>query len=107
MDLKNFDDGDGMISKAELMKVMKDPQSKAVLKGLNVDILFLLELQSMLFPKPDSRVSFRAIMELMLMCRGDLPVTVQHMASNQAAVMRMIGALEAHLMRAIKQCVNP
>jgi voltage-gated sodium channel len=97
MDLKNFDDGDGLISRSELMKVMKDPQSKAVLRGLNVDILFVLELQSMLFPKPDSRVSFRAIMELMLMCRGDLPVTVQHMASAQASMISQLGKFEARL----------
>merc|ERR1719375_1695501 len=54
MDLKQFDNGDGMITRQELMSVMRDPQSKAVLRGLNVDQLFLLELQSMLFPKPDS-----------------------------------------------------
>merc|ERR1712139_303568 len=51
--LKRYDNGDGMISHQELMDVMGESQSKAVLKGLNVDRLFVLELQSMLFPKKD------------------------------------------------------
>merc|ERR1719160_85468 len=99
--LKKFDNGDGMISSQELMHVMKDPQSKAVLRGLNVDRLFLLELQSMLFPRPDSQVSIKGIMELMLMCRGDLPVTVQHIASAQASLISVLNKFEERLQHSL------
>lgn len=97
MDLKQFDNGDGMITRQELMSVMRDPQSKAVLRGLNVDQLFLLELQSMLFPKPDSTVAIKGIMELMLLCRGDLPVTVQHIASAQASMIWQLDKFEQRI----------
>merc|ERR1711998_240327 len=78
VELKKFDDGDGEVTKEELDKVMADPHSKAVLHSLNVDRLFLTELQSTLFQKKDSRVPIKGIIELMLMCRKDLPSTVQH-----------------------------
>jgi hypothetical protein len=99
--LKKFDNGDGMISRDELMTVMKDPQSKAVLRGLNVDRLFLLELQSMLYARPDSQVSIKGIMELMLMCRGDLPVTVKHIASAQASLISVLNKFEERLQHSL------
>jgi hypothetical protein len=96
-DLKKFDDGDGLITKAELLSVMNNASSKQVLKSLKIDRLFLLELQTMLFPKPDSHVTIRGIMELMLLCRGDLPVTVQHIASAQASMISLMGKFEQRL----------
>jgi hypothetical protein len=97
LDLKKFDNGDNTISKSNLMQVFKDKQSRAVLKSLNIDRLFLLELQQMLFPKDDSVVSIKVIMELMLMCRGDLAVTVQHIASAQASLFWSLEQFEKRL----------
>jgi len=94
VNLMKFDDGDGMITKDELKHVMDDPTSKVVLKQLNVDRLFLLELQQLLFPTPDTEVHIKGLIELMLMCRGDLPVTVRHLASSQASLLSMIMAVE-------------
>merc|ERR1711924_201956 len=94
LDLKKFDDGDGMVTRSELLQVMKDPQSIVVLRGLNVDRLFFIELQQMLFTYEQSTVPIKVIMELLLMCRGDFPVTVQHMASSQAALFWQLDQLE-------------
>merc|ERR1719478_1872987 len=86
--LMSFDnEGNGMITKDELKHVMNDPESRSVLKQLHVDRLFLMELQELLFVTPDSAIHVKAIMELMLMCRGDLPVTVKHLAASQAAML--------------------
>merc|ERR1712151_1373800 len=79
------------------MHVFSDKASKAVLRSLNIDRLFLLELQSMLFPKPNSVVSIKVVMEIMLMCRGDLPVTVQHIASAQASVFSALDQFETRV----------
>lgn len=94
LSLKKFENADGMISYSALQRVFSDKQAKAVLKRLNIDRLFLLELQQLLFHKPDTVVTHKAIMEVMLMCRGDLPVTVQHLASAQAAMYGSIHNLE-------------
>lgn len=92
--LKECDDGDGMISHPELLKVMFNPQSKAALKQLNVDRLFLMELQKMLFPKPDSVVPIKSVMELMLMCRGDLPASVKSLSSGLSYVSTVLHNFE-------------
>ena len=84
VDLKKYDNGDGMLTRKELNAVLTTTQSKAILQNLQIDRLFLLELQSMLFVNPDAQVSIQAIMQLMLSCRGDLPVTVLHLARAQA-----------------------
>ena len=97
MELKKFDDGDGMITREELEQVMHDEDSKAVLASLNVDRLFLTELQSALFQKKGERVTISGIIELMLMCRGDLPSTVQHIATGQAFMHSLISKLDKHL----------
>lgn len=94
LQLKRFDNGDGMITKDELDKVMNDSTSREVLQQLNVDRLFSLQLQQVLFPKDDSEVPIKGIMELMLMCRGDLSVTVKHLASSQAAMVSTVNAFE-------------
>jgi hypothetical protein len=103
MELKKFDDGDGMITREELDKVMHDEHSKAVLASLNVDRLFLTELQSALFQKKGERVTISGIIELMLMCRGDLPSTVQHIATGQAFMHSLITRLDKHLTKQLQQ----
>jgi hypothetical protein len=97
MDLKKFDDGKGNISKHGLMEVMEDPQSKAVLQSLNVDRLFLLQLQAMLFPTPEAQVSIKGVLELMLMCRGDSITTVQTLASGLLYLSGLIQNIERHI----------
>merc|ERR1712232_1071453 len=82
--MKFDDDGDGMVSKSELERVIRNPKSIAVFRSLDVNVPYLMELQKMLYPKKDARVPMKAIMELMLMCRGSLATTVKHMTSGQA-----------------------
>jgi len=112
-DLKQFDGGDGKISQEELLQVMSNPSSKAVLKKLNINRLFLLELQKMMFTKPGQQVSIKSALTLMVMCRGDNPTTVEAMAGGLLSVVREISdvknslekdmkSLEAHIRRDIK-----
>merc|ERR1712172_439626 len=82
---------------------MNDPQSIAVLRSLNIDIVFLCQLLSILFPESDSTVPMIGIMELMLMCRGDLPITVLHMASGQAFLHDKIVKLEQSMLHHLKE----
>merc|ERR1719353_2137908 len=79
-DLKQFAGPDGRLTHAELLKVMENPNSKAVLKKLNINRLFLMELQKMLFPRKGSQASIKTILELMILCRGDNPATVETLA---------------------------
>jgi hypothetical protein len=112
-DLKQFDGGDGKISQEELLQVMSNPNSKALLKKLNINRLFLLELQKMMFTKPGQQVSIKSALTLMVMCRGDNPTTVEAMAGGLLSVVREISdvknsleknmkSLEAHMRRDIK-----
>merc|ERR1719506_746345 len=81
-DLKQFDGGDGKISQKELLRVMKHPQSKALMKKLNINRLFLMELQRMMFPHEHSQVTIKAVLELMILCRGDNQATVEAIAGG-------------------------
>jgi len=92
-DLKEFDGGDGKISQQELLKVMHNPKSKALLKKLNINRLFLLELQKMMFTKPGQQVSIKACLELMVMCRGDNATTVESLAGGLLAVIGEVTTL--------------
>mmetsp|Transcript_80504 Transcript_80504/g.139705 ORF Transcript_80504/g.139705 Transcript_80504/m.139705 type:complete len:114 (+) Transcript_80504:2-343(+) len=44
----------------------------------------------MLFPEPTAEVSIESIMDLILMCRGDLLPTVKHVISGQAFTRWMV-----------------
>merc|ERR1719247_2243282 len=73
LELKKFDDGDGMITHEELVEVLQDPHSQEILHSLDIDRLFLTELQSALFRSGGERVPIKGILELVLLCRGELP----------------------------------
>jgi len=67
---------------------MNNPNSKALLKKLNINRLFLLELQKMMFTRPDSQVTIKSCLELMVMCRGDNPTTVEALAGGLLSIIR-------------------
>jgi len=84
--LEKYGNADGCLTRKGLSKVMRTKRSKDVLSHLNVDELFVTELQTTLFKGADTEVPIKGIIELMLMCRGDMPCTVQHMATGQAFI---------------------
>lgn len=84
LELNKFDnDGNGMISQAELSAVMADPFTHKVMHHLDVDVGYLAAVQPMLLPNIDSEASIESIMDLILACRGSLPVTVKHLVNSQ------------------------
>jgi voltage-gated sodium channel len=89
-DLKQFDDGDGKISQHELHEVMCNPNSKALLKRLNINRLFLMELQKMMFPKSSSQVTIKSVLELMILCRGDNATTVEAMSGGLLSIINTL-----------------
>jgi len=97
--LKKFDDGDGLISKKELDEVMNAPHSMVVLDRLNVDRVFMKALQQMFFKNEDMQIPIKAVMELMLSCRGDCPATVHTVASSISYLATTMMQLERHLVR--------
>jgi hypothetical protein len=62
-ELQQFDGGDGKISQIELMSVMNNPNSLALINKLNINRLFFLELAKMMFAKPGAQVSIKNILE--------------------------------------------
>jgi len=86
VELKRFDeDGNGLISPDELQHVMRDPQAMYVLNSLEVDTHSLQEMMDMILQQSESNeVTIGLIMDLMLMCRGDLPSTVKHLVTYEA-----------------------
>merc|ERR1719362_804664 len=86
VELKRFDeDGNGLISPEELQHVMDDPQALHVLNSLEVDTHSLQEMMDMILQQSESNeVTIGLIMDLMLMCRGDLPSTFKHLVTYEA-----------------------
>merc|ERR1719433_2295733 len=101
VELKRFDeDGNGLISPDELQHVMQDPQALYVLKSLEIDIHALQEMMNMIYQQGESNeVTIGFIMDLMLMCRGDLPSTVRHLVTYEA-LTRWAITTEVQQMRA-------
>lgn len=93
VDLNNFAGEDGKISQAELFEVMNNPKSRALLRKLNINCAYVLELQRMMFTRPGQSVSIKTILELLVMCRGDVPTTVETMAGGLLSVIHEITTL--------------
>jgi voltage-gated sodium channel len=81
-ELKKFDDGDSLISEDELNEVMVDPLSVAVLEKIGVDVFFLQTLQVMTYEDPDTQVPIHEILDQMLSCRRQMPVTMKHLITQ-------------------------
>jgi hypothetical protein len=88
--LTECDDGDGKISQDELSGIINSPKSKALLRRLNINHAFLVELQRGLYKKPGQSVSIQDILELMVQCRGENVSTVETMSG---ALVRVITEL--------------
>merc|ERR1719362_1563668 len=85
VELKRFDeDGNGLIDPDELKHVLEDPQALDVLQSLEIDLHSLKEMMNMIYQQGMGEVTIGFIMDLMLMCRGDLPTTVRHLVTYEA-----------------------
>lgn len=90
LELKKFDDGDGLISEDELNELMCDDKSVHVLDAMGIDIPFLQTLQVMTYEDPDTTIPISEILDQMLTCRRDLPATVKHLILGQHLTIWML-----------------
>jgi len=97
LELKKFDDGDGMITEEELSELMTEPKSVEVLEALGVDVNFLQTLQVMTYEFPDAEVSIPDLMDQMLMCREETPVTMKHLIVQVEISQWMVSNKIIHL----------
>lgn len=104
--LKQYAGDDGLIEQTELFKVMVSRDSKRVLKKLNINFPYLLELQKMMFPKKTSKASIKAVLQLMVMCRGDNNATVSTLAGGFCFLAREIQDLGKKEVKAIHDSVQ-
>jgi hypothetical protein len=79
---QQHDDGDGRINQSELNEILSDPATKALLRNLNINRLFLLEMQKLMFPTKDTAVAFLPLTEIILQCRGNNQATVDTVAGG-------------------------
>jgi len=89
-DLLKFDGGDGGISQQELYTVMNNPNTKALMKKLHIDPIFLFEIQKTLFTSHTAQIPITECLELMIMCQGTNSTTVEAMGRGLLAVIREI-----------------
>jgi len=108
VELQKFDvNGNNKISKAELAQVMEDKEALSVLNDFGIDLVYLSNLQEMLFDNPAAEVSIERIMELMLSSRKDLPSMFKHLAEGQMFARWAINAaLEKWETRLLKEIVT-
>lgn len=104
LELKKYDDGDGFIDEDELNDLMADPASVGVLDSLGIDVNFLQDLQVMTFSEPGVSMDMKGIIEQMLSCRRDLPVSVQHLVmAHKLSHFQMCNTVEQHEERLKKE----
>jgi len=113
VELKRFDvDGNGLISPNELQHVLQDPQALQVLQSLEVDTSALMEMMHMIYQqRGSSEINIVFIMDLMLMCRGDLPTTVRHLVTYEAltrwAITSEVQQMRAELSAIVRGHADP
>jgi len=83
VELKKFDDGDGLISEDELGDLMTNHQAVECLQALGVNVDFLQTLQVKTYEVPETTVSIPDLLEQMLMCREETPATMRHLVLQQ------------------------
>jgi hypothetical protein len=101
--LQEVDDGDGKISHEELTRVMNDPTSRAVLKKLGINRLFLMQLQAMLYPTPGSVVPIKSALELLVLCKSDNPVTIETLAGGFCYVFRELELIRSEILTHLQE----
>jgi len=98
-------DGDGSISRSELVTLVQDPKAMVLMQDLNINILFLVELSCILFPHESSAVTFDEFLHLLLACRGDTPATVSALAGGFTYVAKEFRVV-LHDMKEAKATTN-
>jgi hypothetical protein len=106
-DFQKYDDGDGKISREEFLLIVNSDNSKALLKKLNINRLFLLEVADLMFPSTtDVQVPIKTILEMMIMCRGSNTATVEIVSSALMFLSNELGALEDGISTKIENELN-
>jgi hypothetical protein len=96
-DLLKFDQGDGKISKVEMMSMVEGPKSKSLMKKVNINKMFMTQMATMMYPDDDAEVPIRTVLELMIMCKGDNGATVQIIASALCFLSNELSELHDHV----------
>jgi voltage-gated sodium channel len=99
--LQHLDQGDGNISRLEMMNVLEGNQAKALLKKLNINRLFLTQIATLMYPDDDAKVPIRTVLELMVMCKGDNQATVEIIASSLCFLSSELAELETSLFQMV------
>jgi hypothetical protein len=103
--LKHDHSGKGVISQEAFMEVVGSADSAAVFRHLKINQGFFCELAGLFYTDINSKVAVKALLELLLLCRGDQNVSVDLLAVvvcflNQELV-DMENRTVAHLMSAL------
>jgi len=104
--LAQFDDGDGKITLQELEQLLNDPECKTVFRNLNINRLFLMEMQKLMFPTKDSAINFKPLTEMMLSCRGDNPATVETIANGLSYLSEEVKSSQRRVERKLEKCFD-
>jgi hypothetical protein len=100
---KDLGGDSGKVNKIELTDVVDSPSSKALLKKLNINRLFLLQVADLMFPDEETRLPIRTVLELIIMCKGDNTATVQIIASALCFLSNEISNLQDHIVLHVYQ----
>jgi len=84
-------DGNGEISKDELLGLLIDPGAVAILNDLEVDIPHLLDVQDMIYETPDAVLSIAQIMNMILEFRGDRTTTMHDLIKGYTFIRWSMG----------------
>lgn len=102
--LMEFDvSGMGTISQIDLNRFLNDADVKTILRTMQINRFFLLEMQHLLYPRDDSTVAVTLLVEMMLMCRSDGPATVETLATGFCFLVSELRDSHDHGLAQMKQ----
>merc|ERR1712232_561167 len=105
-------DGDGLVSKAEFESLLVKPRAAKLLHQLGVDVFFLVDNASFIFDDgtdesgEEAKLSFPAMMELILRLRGSNVATVKDLVEVRRLLVNELHQTQKNIRAMITDMAN-
>ena len=83
------------LTRRDFLELIRQPEAARVLQEVGVDVLGLFDLVQVIFPEAEKKLTFPALMEVVLSLRGNNTATVKDLVDLRKCVMAEIGRLSS------------
>jgi hypothetical protein len=93
--LRNDSNNDSRINQTEFLAMLQEGDCRKLLNGLKINVIFLIHMVHSILPSVDATASVDEIVDAMMTCRGEQPVTVATCAGGFNSTVNEIASLRS------------